>query len=81
MELEKYQRVVAINDRLKELEEAYKEIDQSVKNKLKYVGDDNRGLADWKMKYIGEILDKHDKMIRAEIQQEIDSLKAEIIAL
>lgn len=78
MEKEKFERAIAINNRLKELEEVKREIASTTKFRLNYVDEDNKGCAEWRMRAIADLFDKHDVMIRAEIQQEIDSLHAEI---
>ena len=81
MEKEKYERAIAINNRLKELEFVKKEISPTTKFRLNYVDKDNKGCAEWRMNVIGDLFDKHDVMIRAEIQQEIDALNSEIETL
>ena len=42
------------------------------------VGNDYHLCSDWGMKPISSILDKHDRMIRQEIDDEISLLKEEI---
>ncbi len=81
MKKEKYERVLAINNRLKELEDVKKEIASTTKFRLNYVYKDNEGCAEWRMKAVSNLFDKHDVMIRAEIQQEIDELNHEIETL
>lgn len=81
MEKEIFQRAIEINQRLKNLKEILHEISPKQTHRLNYVDKDNNGCAEWRMKYIGDLLDKHDEMIRAEIQQEIDSLYKEIETL
>lgn len=81
MEKEKFERVLEINERLKDLYDILGEISHYRDYRLSYVSEDNKGCAEWKMKHICDLLDKHDKMIRAEIQQEIDSLNDEIETL
>lgn len=81
MEKEKFERAIAINDRLKELEGVKREIASTTKFRLNYTDKDNKGCAEWRMKVVGDLFDKHDVMIRAEIQQEIDALNAEIETL
>lgn len=81
MEKETFQRAIAISKRLKELEEVLKDISPNSSYRLSYVNSDNKGCREWEMRYISEFLDKHDEMIRAEIQQEIDALNAEIETL
>lgn len=81
MEKEKFERVVAIHKRLKGLYDALREISPKTSHSLSYIDKNNKGCSEWTIREIGEILDKYDEMIRAELQQEIDSLHAEIEAL
>lgn len=81
MEKEKFERAIEINERLKELHDILGEISPYRDCRLSYFNNNNKGCDGWKMKHIGDLLDKHDKMIRAEIQQEIDSLHYEIETL
>ena len=79
MTQEQYNRAVWINDRLKELEEVKKEINNPSKHLLTYCKEDGykpcyKGI----MKNISDIFDRHDKMIREEIDSEIAKLKKEI---
>jgi hypothetical protein len=84
MTQEQYRRAVQINDRLEELARVKKEIDETSKHRLWYAWKCER---DWRltsecvMKYIDELLDKHDTAIRQEIDEEIERLKAEIETL
>lgn len=81
MEKAKFERAIAISKRIKDLDDVLKEISPKSSHRLSYIDRDNKGMAEWRMRYIGDLLDKHDEMIRAEIQQEIDSLHAEIETL
>lgn len=81
MERETFQRAIEINQRLKDLNDILNEISPKQAHSLNYVDKDNKGCTEWRMKHIGDLLDKHDEMIRAEIHQEIDSLYAEIETL
>ena len=84
MTQEQYRRAVKINERLEELERVKKEIDEKTKHRLWYAWkgeSDWRLTSEWVMKYISELLDKHDLMIRQEIDEEIERLKAEIETL
>lgn len=84
MTQEQYNRANQIGERLKELNTVKKEIEGRIKNRLWYAWkgeSDWRLTSEWVMKYIKEILDKHDLMIRQEIDQEIEQLKAEIETL
>lgn len=80
-----FQRAVAINTRLGDLERVKDEIKGTASRRLTYSKESTSG--DWKvcwpntMQLIGEILDKHDLMIRDEIDQEIERLKKEIETL
>lgn len=81
---EQFHRAVRINDRLEELARVKKEIDNTSKHRLWYAYkgcDDYRLTSEWVMKYISDLLDKHDLMIRQEIDNEIEQLKAEIETL
>lgn len=84
MTQEQYRRAVQINDRLEELARVKKEIDETSKHRLWYAWkgeSDWRLTSEWVMKYIDELLDKHDTAIRQEINEEIERLKAEIETL
>lgn len=81
MEKEKFERAIAINNRLKDLDDVLAAISPKASYRLSYIDKNNKGCAEWKMRIIGNLLDKHDEMIRAEIQKEIDSLHAEIETL
>ena len=81
---QQYKRAVWIYERLNTLERVKKEINDSYKHRLSYIwkGDSEwRACDDWDMKEIGELLDKHDTMIRAEIEVEISDLLNEIETL
>ena len=80
---EQYQRALQIGERLDNLARVKKEIDDTTKHRLWYAeksssGSDYRLTSEWVMRYISELLDKHDLMIRQEIEEEIEQLKAEI---
>lgn len=81
---EQYKRAVQINERISELEKVKKEIQETTKHRLWYAEKSERDwrlTSEWIMCYISEILDKHDQMIRQEIDEEIEKLKAEIETL
>lgn len=80
MEKEKFERAIEINERIKALNYILSEISPCM-CRLSYINEDNKGCDEWKMKDICDLLDKHDEMIRAEIQQEINSLHDEIETL
>lgn len=78
---QQYNRAIAIYERLNALERVKKEINGSEKHRLSYIwkgSSEWRVCDDWDMREIGEILDKHDLMIRQEIDEEIERLNAEI---
>ena len=87
MTQEQYNRAVQISERLQELEKVKDDIKNTSKHRLWYAynsgesGSEWSLVSEWRMRYIGEILDKHDLMIRQEIDQEIERLKAEIETL
>ncbi len=87
MTIEQYNRAVQINNRLGELQQVKKEIENKKKHRLWYACDmgefNSRWVLthEWEMRQIGKILDKHDLMIRQEIDEEIERLKAEIETL
>lgn len=80
---EQYKRAVEISNRLKDLNKVKDEIQITQEHKLSYLskgtlGSSDRPVADWIMRPIADILDKHDKMIRADIDEEIEKLKKEV---
>lgn len=79
---QQYNRACQIYDRLSELADVKGSIEGTSTHRLYFAykdsGGDFRCCPDWAMRYISEILDKHDKMIRQEIEDEIESLKKEI---
>lgn len=84
MTQEQYFRAVAINSRIDELERVKDEIKETTKHRLWYAnksGSDWTLASEWKMRYIDKLLDKHDLMIRQEIDDEINKLKQEIDTL
>lgn len=84
MDKETYNRAVAISNRLSQLQKVKEELEDTHNHYLTYArkansfGERDSLCADWKMEYIGVILDKHDKMIRQEIDDEIAALNKEI---
>ncbi len=82
MTKEKYERVVAINNRIAELKETLEKIKDTKEHRLYYAyrtcSGDYRTCPDWAMHPISKILDKHDIAIRKEIQEEIELLTKEI---
>ncbi|MBR0544529.1 MAG: hypothetical protein IIW98_08825 [Bacteroidaceae bacterium] len=84
MTTEQYTRAIQISERLKDLEQVKKAISSTTRNRLTYEREGDRGFyahPSWAIKPIGNILDRHDKMIREEIDQEIEALTKEIEAL
>lgn len=79
MTQEQYNRAVDISERLKELESVKKEIQGISTHRLSYLHEISIGNYKQCNKYymskIGTILDRHDKMIREEIDAEIEKLK------
>lgn len=84
MDKETYNRAIAINNRLSQLQKVKDELKDTHKNYLTYaekansLGDRDSLCSYWIMKYISDILDKHDKMIRQEIDCEIAALNNKI---
>lgn len=81
MTKEQYERAVQISERLKQLKEVKDEISSKSNHKLTYANGNDNCCPAWRMKYIGELLDKHDNLIRAEIEEEINNLQKEIESL
>lgn len=87
MTKEQYQRACAINERLQQLQKVKKEIQETATHRLTYTYNHGRASGDYTscnayiMSYIGPLLDTHDKMIRAEIDNEIAALEQEIETL
>lgn len=80
MEKEKFERVIKINERLKVLDDLLDAISPREDFYLSYIKG-NKDVLGYKREYINDLFDKHDKIIRAEIQQEIDALNSEIETL
>lgn len=84
MDKEKYNRVIAISNHLSQLKEVKKELKDTCSHYLTYakkaatLRDSDSVCPDWIMKNIRVILDKYDKMIRQEIDDEIAALNKEI---
>lgn len=82
---EQFKRTVEINNRLEALNDTKKEISGTEKHRLQYMyrncNGNYSGCPDWSMHPIAEILNKHDKMIREEINEEIRKLQEEIKTL
>lgn len=82
MTQEQYNRAIVISERLKELEGVKREIQGRVTHRLSYIHEINIGeynhCNEYYMSKIDTILDRHDNMIREEIDAEIEKLKREI---
>ena len=85
MTQEQYKRACQINERLTNLADVKKSIERIANEKiiLSYLHGSAKSTEYthcfyWSMIHIADILDKHDKMIREEIDAEIESLKKEI---
>ena len=79
---QQYNRAVAISNRLDALYDTKKKIENTSTHRLYFAykcsDGDYRCCPDWAMRPIAELLDKHDLMIRQEIEEEIERLKKEI---
>lgn len=75
MTKEQYQRAVQINERLNQLKEVKNEISSKSDHRLSYIDRNEKCCPIWKMKHISELLDKHDELIRTEIEEEINNLQ------
>lgn len=86
MTQEQYNRAVQINKRIETLNNVKKEIEGTRDHRLWYAeksisSSDFRLCSEYRMHDIADILDKHDVMIRQEIDEEIERLKTEIKTL
>ena len=86
MTQEQYKRAVQISNRIETLNNVKKEIEGTRDHRLWYAeksttSSDFRLCSEYRMRDISGILDKHDLMIRHEIDEEIERLKAEIESL
>ena len=83
---EQYKRAVQISNRIETLNNVKKEIEGTRDHRLWYAeksisSSDFRLCSEYRMRDISDILDKHDLMIRQEIDDMIEQLKAEIKTL
>ena len=80
-----FERAVEIHNRIEDLELVKEALEDAASNRLSYACKrDNGGLvahSDIIMGAIDELLDRHDAMIRQEIDDEIRRLKDEIRSL
>lgn len=89
MTQEQFNTVIRLHERLEELRKVKKEIEDTEKHRLWYVEryDPMTGTTKWEtvseytMRSIPDILDRHDKMIREEIEEEIAKIKRQIETL
>lgn len=86
MTQEQFNTAIRLHERLEALREVKKEIAGTEKHRLWYAKryDPMTGTTQWDtvseytMRNISDILDRHDKMIREEIDEEIASIKRQI---
>lgn len=86
MTQEQFQTAIRLHKRLEALGEVKKEIEETEKHRLWYAKryDPMTGTTKWEtvseysMWSISDILDRHDKMIRKEIDEEIAEIKRQI---
>lgn len=87
MTKEQYKRAIEIYNSLEGLNDTKKSIAKTEQHRLWYAHNDGdfgsswRLAPEWAMRNIADILDKHDLMIRQEIDDEIARLKKEIETL
>lgn len=81
MTQEQYNRAVEIGKRLEKLQNAKKELEKDILYQLSFskkIAGEVYICSEWLPSSISDILDRHDKMIREEIDAEIEKLKKEI---
>lgn len=86
MTQEQYIRALQISNRIETLNNVKKEIEGTRDHRLWYAEKSSSSIdfqlcTEYRMRDISDILDKHDVMIRQEIDEEIERLKAEIKTL
>lgn len=81
MTQEQYNRAVMISHRIADLERLKRDLSPSKYRRLTYVDNEYSPLPEWQMTHISDLLDKHDAMIRKEIDIEISTLMEEVEAL
>lgn len=92
MTQKQFDTAIQLHRQLERLYQAKREIKDTTQRKLSYIkSNSGRGFGysgpDWSvcdvdyLAVIGPILDKHDEMIRKEIDEEIEALKKEIETL
>jgi hypothetical protein len=79
---EQFEKAISLNRRLEQLAKVKEEIADVDRRRLQYmsnyVASEWKPVKDWVMKFIEGILDRHDKQIRQEIEDEISQIKQEI---
>lgn len=79
---EQYTEAIAIHSRLEALQEVKRCIENKKEHRLYYCyklsQNEFRTCTEWRLRPIAELLDKHDAMIREEIDREIEELTARI---
>ena len=78
---EQFKKAVEISDRLRDLEDIKKYISPENEHILIYgykIDNDWNACSKYNLEPILDLLDKHDRMIRKEIDEEIINLKKEI---
>lgn len=86
MTKEQFNTAIRLHKRLEALNEVKKEFEDTEKHRLWYARryDPMTGTTEWNtvseytMRSISDILDRHDKMIREEIDEEIEEIKRQI---
>lgn len=79
---EQYTEAIAIHSRLEALQEVKRCIESKKEHRLYYCyklsQNEYKTCTEWRLRHIAELLDKHDDMIREEIDREIKELTARI---
>lgn len=79
---EQYIEAIAIHQRLEALQEVKRCIENKKEHRLYYCyklsQNEYRTCTEWRLRPIAELLDKHDAMIREEIDREIKDLTERI---
>lgn len=81
MTQEQYNRAVMISHRIADLERLKRDLSPKKERRLTYVDNEYSPLPEWLMRNISDLLDKHDAMIRNEIDFEIKTLMEEVGSL
>jgi hypothetical protein len=79
---EKFNRAIELNAKLDSIDAAKEAIKGTLNKRLSYITQDSHGdwrpVSNYAMKGIGDILDRHDVLIRQEIDDEIQKINKEI---